>query len=58
MRKLIENSRYSVDTEGNVYGPKGNKLCLMTNHKGYLYCKVTYDDIQKTKNMHSPPSGS
>ena len=49
MKKLIENSRYSVDTEGNVYGPKGNKLCFMTNHKGYLSCKVTYDDIQKTK---------
>lgn len=32
--------RYAVDTDGNVYGVRGQPLKLMSPHDGYLYVHV------------------
>lgn len=48
----IPNSRYFVDEEGSVYGPKRNKLCLTKSKKGYLRVKIDKRGKVFTKPVH------
>lgn len=51
--KNIENSKYSIDVEGNAYNKNGKKLVPIKTRKGYTTVKIVYLDKKvKTKLLH------
>lgn len=50
--KQIPNSKYYVDADGNVYGPRKNKLKLQKTSKGYLTVKVSVNRKITRKPAH------
>jgi TATA-binding protein-associated factor Taf7 len=53
MKIEIESSGYYITDSGEVYSRRGNKLCPVLNHKGYLTVKIFYEKGKyKTKFVH------
>jgi len=52
MIKKIDNTRYTVDAFGVVYGLNNNPLKPAKDHKGYLRVGLMIDKLLKTKKVH------